>query len=108
MRVKRRTKRVGMRVLIAIPLILVAAFLYMLLRNPSSAAPSKISVAMTPDRIERGAISVHHAARLRWMPLRTRLHAAGWTGRDERTRQGRADAARRPAGYDQRGEHHVR
>lgn len=54
MRIKRRTKRFFKRVLIAIPVLLVCAFLYLLLRRPSSAPPSKITVAMTPNRIERG------------------------------------------------------
>jgi hypothetical protein len=54
MRIKRRTKRFFKRVLIAIPLLLLATFLYLLLRRPSSAPPSKITVAMTPNHIERG------------------------------------------------------
>jgi hypothetical protein len=54
MRIKRRTKRFFKRVLIAIPILLLGAFLYILIRRPSSAPPSKITVAMTPDRIERG------------------------------------------------------
>jgi hypothetical protein len=54
MRIKRRTKRFFKRVLIAIPILLLCAFLYLLLRRPSSAPPSNITVAMTPDRIERG------------------------------------------------------
>jgi hypothetical protein len=54
MRIKRRTKRFFKRVLIAIPILLLCAFLYQLLRRPSSAPPSKITVAMTPERIERG------------------------------------------------------
>src|SRR6516225_6812563 len=54
MRIKRRTKRFFKRVLIAIPLIALFAFLYLLLRKPSSAPPSTITVAMTPERIARG------------------------------------------------------
>jgi len=54
MRIKRRTKRFFKRVLIAIPIVLLGTCLYLLLRRPSSAAPSKITVAMTPDKIERG------------------------------------------------------
>jgi hypothetical protein len=54
MRIKRRTKRFFKRVLIAIPILLLCAFLYLLIRRPSSAPPSKIKVAMTPERIERG------------------------------------------------------
>jgi hypothetical protein len=54
MRIKRRTKRFFKRLLIAIFLFLVGSFLYLLLRRPSSAPPSKITVAMTPSNIERG------------------------------------------------------
>jgi hypothetical protein len=54
MRIKRRSKRFFKRVLIAIPIVLMGACLYLLIRRPSSAAPSKITVAMTPQRIERG------------------------------------------------------
>ena len=42
MRIKRRTKRFFKRVLIAIPLLIACAFLYLVIRRPSSAAPSKI------------------------------------------------------------------
>lgn len=54
MRIKRRTKRFFKRVLIAIPVVLVGAALFLLIRRPSSAPPSKVVVSMTPDRIERG------------------------------------------------------
>jgi hypothetical protein len=54
MRIKRRTKRFFKRVLIAIPVLLLLSFFYLLLRRPSSAPPAKITVAMTPDNIERG------------------------------------------------------
>jgi hypothetical protein len=54
MRVKRRTKRFFKRVLIAIPILLIGACLYLLVRRPSSAPPSNIKVPMTADRIERG------------------------------------------------------
>jgi hypothetical protein len=54
MRIKRRTKRVFKRVLLSIPILLICAFLYLLIRRPSSAPPSKIKVAITPERIERG------------------------------------------------------
>jgi hypothetical protein len=54
MRIKRRTKRFIKRVLISIPLLLICAFLYLVLRRPASAPPSNIKVAMTPERIERG------------------------------------------------------
>jgi hypothetical protein len=54
MRIKRRTKRFFRRVLIAIPILLVCACLYLLIRRPSSAAPSKIVVGTAPARIERG------------------------------------------------------
>lgn len=54
MRIKRRTKRFFKRVLIAIPLLIACAFLYLVIRRPSSAAPSKIKVEMTPAQIERG------------------------------------------------------
>lgn len=54
MRIKRRTKRFIKRVLIAIPVLLLCVFLYLVIRRPASAAPSKVKVAMTPERIERG------------------------------------------------------
>jgi hypothetical protein len=54
MRVKRRTKRFFKRVLLAIPILLVCAVLYLMVRRPSSSPPSKITVAMLPERIERG------------------------------------------------------
>jgi hypothetical protein len=54
MRIKRRTKRFFKRVLIAIPIVLLGVFLYLLLRRPSSAPPSKIAVEMTTSNIERG------------------------------------------------------
>jgi len=54
MRIKRRTKRFFKRVLIAIPIFLVCACLYLLVRRPSSAAPLKITVATSPAIIERG------------------------------------------------------
>ena len=54
MRIRRRTKRFIKRVLISIPILLLCAFLYLLIRRPASAPPSSINVAMTPARIERG------------------------------------------------------
>jgi hypothetical protein len=54
MRIKRRTKRFFKRVLLSIPILLLCAFLYLLIRRPSSAPPSKVKVAMTPNQIERG------------------------------------------------------
>jgi hypothetical protein len=54
MRIKRRTKRFFKRVLIAIPILLVCAAIYLVVRRPSSAPPSKAVVAMLPERIERG------------------------------------------------------
>jgi hypothetical protein len=54
MRIKRRTKRFFKRVLIAIPILLICAFFYLLLRRPASQAPSNIVVQTTPRRIERG------------------------------------------------------
>ena len=54
MRIKRRTKRFLKRVLIAIPILLVCAAIYLVARRPSSAPPAKIVVAMLPGRIERG------------------------------------------------------
>lgn len=54
MRIKRRTKRFFKRVLLSIPILLIGAFLYLLIRRPSSAPPSKVKVAMTPEQIERG------------------------------------------------------
>ena len=53
-RIKRSTKRLLKRIGIAIPVVLVGGFLYMLLRHPATAPPSNITVAMTPARIERG------------------------------------------------------
>jgi len=54
MRIKRRTKRFLKRVLIAIPILMVGAFLYLVVRSPSQAAPSTIVVKTTPERLERG------------------------------------------------------
>jgi hypothetical protein len=54
MRIKRRSKRFFKRVLIAIPILLVGACLYLLVRRPSSAAPSKVRVGSSPERVERG------------------------------------------------------
>jgi hypothetical protein len=54
MRIKRRTKRFFKRVLLAIPITLLCAFFYLLLRRPASAPPSDIVVAMTPVQLERG------------------------------------------------------
>src|SRR5580698_3796335 len=54
MRIKRRTKKFFKRVLIAIPILLVCAAIYLVVRRPSSAPPSKAVVAMLPERIERG------------------------------------------------------
>lgn len=55
MRMKRRTKRFWKRVLLSIPVILLLAFLYLLLRRPSSQPPANITVPMTADRIHRGS-----------------------------------------------------
>jgi hypothetical protein len=54
MRIKRRTKKFFKRVLIAVPILLVCAAIYLVLRRPSIAPPSKVVVAMLPERIERG------------------------------------------------------
>lgn len=54
MRIKRRSKRFFKRVLIAIPILFVAMCLYLLVRRPSSAAPSNVIVGLYPERIERG------------------------------------------------------
>src|SRR5712671_1750666 len=54
MRIKRKTKRFLLRLLLSLPGFLFVAFLYLLLRPPSSAAPSAVHVSMAPDRIERG------------------------------------------------------
>jgi hypothetical protein len=54
MRIKRRTKRFLKRVLIAFPVVVLGAFLYLLLRRPSQAAPSNVVVKTTPERMERG------------------------------------------------------
>jgi hypothetical protein len=54
MRIKRRTKRFFKRVLLSIPILLICAFLYLLIRRPSSAPPSKVKVTITPQGIERG------------------------------------------------------
>lgn len=53
-RIKRKTKRFLRRVLQAIPLLLLAALLYLWLRPPSRTAASSVRVSMEPDRIERG------------------------------------------------------
>lgn len=54
MRIKRRTKRLWKRILLAIPAVLLLAFLYLLLRRPSSQPPAQITVPMTAERIARG------------------------------------------------------
>jgi mono/diheme cytochrome c family protein len=54
MRIKRRTKRFFKWVALAIPMLLVAAFLYLLLRSPSRAAPSSITVNASQANLERG------------------------------------------------------
>lgn len=54
MRIKRRTKKFFKRVLMAIPILLVCAAIYLLVRRPSSAPPSKVVAAMVPATIERG------------------------------------------------------
>jgi hypothetical protein len=54
MRIKRRTKRFFKRVLIAIPVLLLASFLYLLLRRPASQPPSNVKIAIMPRRVERG------------------------------------------------------
>lgn len=38
----------------SIPVLLLCAFLYLLIRRPSSAPPSKVKVSMAPERVERG------------------------------------------------------
>lgn len=54
MRIKRRTKRFFKWVALSIPVLLVGAFLYLLLRSPSRANPLNISVERSPARLERG------------------------------------------------------
>src|SRR5580692_706155 len=54
MRIKRRTKRFFKRILIAIPILLICAAIYLVVRRPSSAPPSKVVVGTSPERIERG------------------------------------------------------
>ncbi len=54
MRIKRRTKRFFKRVLIAIPILLIGAAIYLVVRRPASAPPSNIKVVILPDRVERG------------------------------------------------------
>src|SRR5436190_9044269 len=54
MRIKRRTKRFFKWVALAIPMLLVGAFLYLLLRSPSRAAPISIKVDASKTRLERG------------------------------------------------------
>jgi len=54
MRVKRRTKRFFKRVLIAIPILLIGAVIYLILRRPTIAPPATLTVTITPERIERG------------------------------------------------------
>jgi hypothetical protein len=51
---KRRTRKFLRRVVLAVPVIIAGAFLYLLFRGPSADPPSSIQVSMTPDRIERG------------------------------------------------------
>ena len=53
---KRRTKKNLLRSLVAIPVVLVATFLYLLVRGPSADPPSTIHVDMTPAHIE-GALA---------------------------------------------------
>jgi hypothetical protein len=54
MRIKRRTKRFFKRVLIAIPILLVCAAIYLVVRRPASAPPSSVKADGTPTRIARG------------------------------------------------------
>ena len=54
MRIKKKTRRVFWRILIAIPVFLAGAFFYLLLRHPSSAPPANFRVDMSPERVERG------------------------------------------------------
>jgi mono/diheme cytochrome c family protein len=54
MRIRRKTKRFLRRAAVAVPVILAAGFLYLLLRSPSSANPANLKVEMTPANIERG------------------------------------------------------
>ena len=54
MRIKRRTKRRLIRIVLSIPVILAGAFLYLYVRGPSSAEPANRRVEMSPQRIERG------------------------------------------------------
>jgi mono/diheme cytochrome c family protein len=51
---KRRTKKSLLRSLLAIPVLVIGAFLYLLFRGPSADPPSRVQVSMAPDRIERG------------------------------------------------------
>ena len=60
MRVKRSTRRFLTVVLLGIPGLVGLVFLYLFLRQPSSAPPSTIKVAMTPENIERGQYLYHH------------------------------------------------
>lgn len=54
MRIRRKTKRRIRRILLLTPLVLGAAFLYMVLRHPSTAHPSSIRVEMSEERVKRG------------------------------------------------------
>jgi hypothetical protein len=54
MKVRRGMKRILLSLFVGIPGVLLLAFLYLLLRQPSSAAPSTVKVEMTPENIERG------------------------------------------------------
>jgi hypothetical protein len=54
MRIKRRTKRFFKRILLSIPILLLCAFLYLLVRRPSSAPPSNVKIPLLPRRLERG------------------------------------------------------
>jgi hypothetical protein len=51
---RRRTKRFFRRVLLTIPVLAIAAFLYLLFRGPSAVKAADIRVVSTPDRLERG------------------------------------------------------
>jgi hypothetical protein len=60
MSVKRSKLRFVIGMLLVVPGLVGLVFLYMVLRQPSSAPPSTITVEMTPERIERGQYLFDH------------------------------------------------
>ena len=78
MRIKRRTKKFFKRVLIAVPILLVCAAIYMVVQASyveRACLQGDRAYASRSNRTR--TISVHDAAGLRRMPFRTRLLAPG-------------------------------